>query len=186
MVVGLVFFIRASTKDRIEVMQFGSQQQAASLRQAVVKYFRLRAYRSADESARSPLEASPDEASPDEASPETITLVGMVSPSIFMAIFLSLLAAVGLACLSLIAATLFPAWGGWLLWMVAASPLAGVFYWQKSSRPETITLKIEPEASQGCLSKLTIRGHRDEIAELQNAFSQPELKAWAQLKKWAS
>lgn len=181
MVVGLVFFIRASTKDRIEVMQFGSQQQAASLRQAVVKYFRLRAYRSADESDRALLEAIAD-----EADPETITLVGMVSPSIFMAIFLSLLAAAGFACLSLITATLFPAWGGRLVWLVAASPLAGVFYWQKSSRPETITLKIEPEASQDCLSKLTIRGHRDEIAELQSAFAEPELKAWAQLKKWAS
>ncbi|CAN5699728.1 cofactor assembly of complex C subunit B [soil metagenome] len=191
MVIGLVFFIRASTKDRIEVMQFGSQQSPEALQQAVIKYFRLRAYQpvaesadasSSGETAKDPTATDPTATDPATSNPTT--LVGMVSPSIFMAIFLSLLAAVGFACLSLIAATLFPSWGGRLIGLVAASPLAGVFYWRKSSRPEVVTLKVEPEASQGCLSKLTVKGHRDEIAELQSAFTRPELNAWAGLKKW--
>ncbi len=186
MVIGLGFFIRASTKDRVEVMQFGSQQSPEALQQAVIKYFRLRAYQPMAESADASIsgETAKDLTATDPATSNPTTLVGMVSPSIFMAIFLSLLAAVGFACLSLIAATLFPSWGGRLIGLVAASPLAGVFYWRKSSRPEVVTLKVEPEASQGCLSKLTVKGHRDEIAELQSAFTRPELNAWAGLKKW--
>ena len=181
MAIGLGFFIRASTKDRIEVMQFSSQQTVEPLQQAVTKYFYSRAFRLAD------LEKTEGIRAGSELTPVT-TLVGMVSPSVFMAVFLSTLAAVGFGCLTLIMATLFPGWGGWLLGLVAISPLAGVFYWKKSSRPETVVFKVEPLAaetsSSGRSSILTVRGHRDEIADLQNTFTQPELRAWAGLKKW--
>jgi hypothetical protein len=195
MVIGLGFFIRASTKDRIETAQFGSLQTAEALQQAMVKYFYSRAYRLPELST--PLtETSLAEASPPKTDihrlGEPITLVGMVSSSLFLAIFLSLLAAIGFVCLALIMATLFPPVGNWLLALTLASPLAGRFYWQKSSRPETLVFKVEPlgaksdEASQaeGLLSKLTMKGHRDEIAEFQSAFTQAELKDWAGLKKW--
>ena len=191
MVIGLVFFIRASTKDRIEVAQFSSPQPAESLEQAVMKYFYTRAYQ-------------PDEAAkgqPDETPGPTILngtkLVGMVSPSVFMAVFLSGLAAVGFGCLSLILATLFPAWGGWLVGLVALSPLAGVFYWKKSSRPEAVVLKVEAIAAPSAdpsntdsshpsnwKSKLTVKGHRDELADLETAFAQPDVRAWAKLERW--
>lgn len=208
MVIGLGFFIRASTKDRIETQQFGSLQTAEALQQAVVKYFYSRAYRLLDSSAQSgeadlsgfsensAESLGGDHAIADFSQPvsQPITLVGMVSPSLFLAIFLSLLAAVGFACLALIVATLFPSWGGLLLGLTLASPLAGRFYWQKSSRPETVVLKVESlkvksskgelKAAQGFLSKLTVKGHRDEIADLQSAFAQADLKAWAGLKKW--
>ena len=181
MVIGLGFFIRASTKDRIEVMQFGSQQAAEPLQQAVTKYFYSRAFRLADLEKTEGLRSGPEIT-------HATTLVGMVSPSVFMAVFLSTLAAVGFGCLALIIATLFPGWGGWLLGLVAVSPLAGIFYWKKSSRPETVVFKVEPLAaggsSAGLSSILTVKGHRDEIADLQNTFTQPELKAWAGLKKW--
>ena len=189
MVIGLVFFIRASTKDRIEVVQFGSVQEADALRQVVTKYFYSRTYQPSEDLAESLAEPTP---SPSKKSGPTITngttLIGMVSPSLFLAVFLSGLAAVGFACLSLVVATLFPAWGGWLLALVAASPLAGVFYWKKSSRPEKIVLRVdslqeEGQRADGWMSKLTVKGHRDELADLENAFSQPELKDWAGLKK---
>lgn len=188
MVIGLGFFIRASTKDRIEVMQFGSKQTADALQQAIIKYFYSRAYK--------PLEAGSNETPPPskKAGPTIIngmTLVGMVSPSLFMAIFLSTLAGVGFACLGLIMATLFPAWGSAVLALVLASPLAGVFYWKKSSRPETIVLRVDDSTGTGAnaetvLSKLTIKGHRDELAELRAAFAEPELQAWAGLRVWES
>ena len=191
MVIGLVFFIRASTKDRIEVAQFGSVQEADALRQAVIKYFYSRAYQPSDDVSKTAPSKKPG--------PTIIngtTLVGMVSPSLFLAVFLSGLAAVGFACLSLVVATLFPSWGGWLLALVAASPLAGVFYWKKSSRPETIVLRVdslqqegqeagqaEDQRAEEWRSKLTVKGHRDELADLENAFSQQELRAWAGLNK---
>lgn len=187
MVIGLVFFIRASTKDRIEVVQFSSRQAPEPLKQAVVKYFYTRAYQ-LDKAAAD---------QPDETPGPTIIngtkLVGIVSPSVFMAVFLSGLAAVGFICLSLILATLYPSWGGWLVGLVALSPLAGVFYWKKSSRPEAVVMKVEAlaeraadEASQrgsALQSKLTVKGHRDELADLELAFAQPEVKDWAGLEK---
>lgn len=191
MVIGLVFFIRASTKDRIEVVQFSSVQEADALRQAVTKYFYSRTYQPSDQPSDDL--AEPIASASKKSGPTIIngtTLVGMVSPSLFLAVFLSGLAAVGFACLSLVVATLFPTWGGWLLALVAASPLAGVFYWKKSSRPEKIVLRVDSlqEADQranGWISKLTVKGHRDELADLENAFSQPELKDWARLEKIA-
>ena len=195
MVIGLVFFIRASTKDRIEVVQFGSVQEADALRQAVTQYFYSRTYQPSDEPSGNPAEPLTEiAASPSKKSGPIIlngtTLVGTVSPSLFLAVFLSGLAAVGFACLSLVVATLFPTWGGWLLALVAASPLAGVFYWKKSSRPEKIVLRVDSlqeadQAGNGWLSKLTVKGHRDELADLEIAFSQPEIKDWAQLEKIA-
>lgn len=184
MVIGLVFFIRASTKDRIEVAQFASLQSAESLEQAVMKYFYTRAYQPDDTAT----------GQPDETPGPTIIngtkLIGLVSPSMFMAVFLSGLAAVGFACLSLILATLFPEWGGWLVGLVALSPLAGVFYWKKSSRPEAIVLRVEAFTSGADSqsdtirrSTLTVKGHRDELADLETAFAQPDVRAWAGLER---
>lgn len=169
MVIGLVFFIRASTKDRIEVAQFGSAQAAEPLERAVMGYFKDRAYRQIEPSSAADSKKQPVVAAlTNEAA---ITVAGLVSPSWFLAVFLSTLAAVGFACLALIIVTLFPGWGWLMFGLVAASPLAGVFYWRKSSRPEKVTFRVEPEESESFASKLTVRGHRDEIAELRKALS---------------
>ena len=170
MVIGLVFFIRASTKDRIEVMQFGSTQSVEPLQRDVMSYFQGRAYQQVETSNTSSEDGSP-----------VITVAGMVSPSVFMATFLSTLAAVGFACLALVMTTLFPAWGQLLFVLVLLSPLAGLFYWRKSSRPEQVSFKVESSGlSQGDLvSKLVVKGHRDELAALKNALSLV-LSAWPQ------
>ncbi|MEL6352289.1 MAG: cofactor assembly of complex C subunit B [Cyanobacteria bacterium J06627_28] len=181
MVIGLVFFIRASTKDRIETMQFESTEAAEPLRKAVMQYFQSRAYRQVVDSDK-PAKAIPeagttnDSKSSAAAEEDIVTVSGQVSPSVFMAGFLSLLAAVGLACLALILVMLSPGLGAGLFGLVAISPLAGVFYWRKSSRPETVIFKVEPSAvDPSFAATLTVKGHRDEIAELKNAFS-PVLK----------
>ena len=171
MVIGLGFFIRASTKDRIEMMRFGAKQPADALEPALMRYFRSRAFRLASEAEGLTPTIKAE-------TPEAKTLVGMVSPSVFLAVFLTLLAAVGFACFGLIMATLFPAWGKFLLGLIALSPLAGVFYWRKSSRPETVVFRVDSEAGQGFLSKLTIKGHRDEIADLQSAFAEAGMRKW--------
>ena len=165
MVIGLGFFIRASTKDRIETMEFGSSQPAEPLTQDVLNYFQTRAYRQI-------VADSTD----GQANNEKITVAGMVSPSVFMAVFLTTLAAIGFACLALILATLFPGVGAIFFGLILVSPFAGVFYWRKSSRPEKVVFTVEPQTGE-MVSKLTVQGHRDELAELKNTFS-PVLKAW--------
>lgn len=167
MVIGLVFFIRASTKDRIEVAQFGSMEGTEPLQQNVMTYFQSRAYRPIQREAAA---TEPDTA---EGAPAAVTVAGFVSPSLFMAVFLSGLAGLGLACLALILMTLFSSLGSGIFALVAIAPLAGIFYWRKSSRPEAVTFRVDPASTPDSdfVSTLTVQGHRDEIAELQNAFA---------------
>lgn len=174
MVIGLVFFIRASTKDRIEVAQFGSVRPAEPLQQDVMTYFQGRSYRPIQrEVAATESVSAAESAEGTKGAPAAVTVAGFVSPSIFMAVFLSGLAGVGLACLALILMTLFSSLGGGIFVLVAIAPLAGIFYWRKSSRPEAVTFKVAPTSipDSEFVSTLTVQGHRDEIAELQNAFS---------------
>lgn len=83
LLVGLFFFIRASIKDRIEVLQIRSDQPQESVLDQLQQYFTDRAYRVAAV----------------DASQQTIRWEGQVRPSWFLAIFLSGLAAVGSSCL---------------------------------------------------------------------------------------
>lgn len=153
--VGLAFFIRASTKDRIEVSQLLAEQQGEPLLERLQQYFVGRAYR---------LTAV-------DAAENKVIYEGMVRPSWFLAIFLSLLAAVGILCLTLVLGMVFPNLAGWLPVLVLLAPLAGLFYWRKSARPEQVALQVEflqGEATPRSL--VTVTGHRDEVAELRQAL----------------
>jgi len=156
--IGLLFFIRASTKDRIEVATLVSDRPEADLLEAIQHYFTQRAYRIAAV----------------DAAQNQVTYEGLVRASLFLAIFLSTLAAVGLLCLSLVLSMLFPKLSSLFLGLVLLAPLAGAFYWKKSTRPEQVSLKITepgPDANleiRGPL--LVVTGHRDELAEFQQAL----------------
>ncbi|RMF27779.1 MAG: cofactor assembly of complex C subunit B, partial [Cyanobacteria bacterium J083] len=101
--------------------------------------------------------------------PNVLSFAGLVRPSFFLAIFLSLLAAIGLLSLSLVLALLYPAGGKLFLLLVLLAPLAGWFYWQKAERIEEIKLKIEalPLNEAESLTQVTIVAHRDEIIQLE-------------------
>jgi Cofactor assembly of complex C subunit B len=152
LLVGLFFFIRASTKDRTERAQLVSEQDEATLMNQLKEYFRLRSYRviSVDKEKNQ------------------VTFEGFVRPSWFLAVFLTFLAAVGLACLSLVLSQLFSSQNQLLLTLVLLSPLSGLFYWQKAGRLEKVSLKLEPiQSEQHSSSRITVIAHRDELAELQ-------------------
>lgn len=153
--VGLFFFIRASTKDRIETVQLVSEQDEAALMFQLKEYFRSRSYRVA---------------AVDQEQNE-VTFEGNVSPSWFLAIFLTLLAAIGIVCLSLVVYLLFPNLSTFVLAMVLLSPLSGLFYWKKSGRLEKVSLKVETtQSEQTSSSKITVVAHRDELGELQRTL----------------
>jgi hypothetical protein len=153
--VGLFFFIRASTKDRIEKAQLVSEQDEAALMTQLKEYFRSRSYRviSVDKDKNQ------------------VSFEGFVRPSWFLAVFLTFLAAVGLTCLSLVLSQLFSSQSPYLLALVLLSPLSGIFYWQKAGRLEKVSLKMEAmQNEQLSSSKITVIAHRDELAELQRAL----------------
>ncbi|MFN6465377.1 MAG: cofactor assembly of complex C subunit B [Nostoc sp. DedVER02] len=153
--VGLFFFIRASTKDRIQTVQLVSQQDEAALMSQLKEYFRSRSYRVAEV----------------DREQNKVTFEGNVRPSWFLAIFLTLLAATGIVCLSLVVYLLFPNLSPLVLAMVLLSPLSGLFYWKKSGRLEKVSLKVETtQSEQTSSSKVTVVAHRDELSELQKTL----------------
>ncbi|HEY9906459.1 MAG TPA: cofactor assembly of complex C subunit B [Thermosynechococcaceae cyanobacterium] len=154
MLVGLIFFIRASVKDRIQVLRLSSAQPEEVTLQSLQEHFADRAYWVAA--------VDPGQ--------KQIALEGNVRPSLALAIFLSGLAAIGMLCLSLVLSMLLPQLGLALLGLVLLSPIAGIFYWRRAGRAETVLIQVEPEESPSAQSTIRVTAHRDELAELQRAF----------------
>jgi ABC-type transport system involved in cytochrome bd biosynthesis fused ATPase/permease subunit len=155
--VGLFFFIKASTKDRLEVAMLTAKEPEITLVEKLQKYFTERSYRIAAVNAET----------------NQVTFEGFVRPSLFLALFLTALAAVGALCLSLVLAIAFPAWGKAALALALISPLAGLFYWKNAGRREQVLLKVEPLAQANALEQqlITVTAHRDELAALKSALA---------------
>lgn len=153
--VGLFFFIRASTKERIERIELVSREDEAALMPQLQEYFQSRSYRV----------IAVDQAE------NQVTFAGFVRPSRFLAIFLTILAFTGLVCLSLVLSILFPSLSYFFPALVIISPLSGVFYWKKSARLEKVLLKMDTNQNESpSLSRITVTAHRDELTELQKAI----------------
>lgn len=151
--IGLVFFIRASAKDRTEQVKLVSEQPEAALMAQLQQYFAQRSYQVIKLDKES----------------NSVTFEGMVRPSVFLAILLTLLAGAGILSLALVLSLLFPNYGKFFLFLTLLAPGAGVFYWKKSTRKEQVSLKLQPTTSDRNLA-ITVTAHRDEIAALQQAI----------------
>lgn len=160
MMTGLVFFIRASVKDRTEELEFISEEAEVSLLEKLEKHFKGRSYRVAAV----------------DSEKHQVKFEGFVSPSWFMAIFLSFLASIGTLCLALVLSILFPDVGNLFLSLLLLAPLAGVFYWQKAGRLEQVLLTIEsknqPENDR-LQHQVRVTAHRDELIVLREALHLP-------------
>ena len=154
--VGLFFFIRASVKDRTQQVRLITEEPEESLLKLLQQYFDQRAYRVLAVDAAS----------------NQVTFQGFVRPSWGLAIFLTVLAALGILCLSLVLSLLYPRLTSVFLGLVLLSPAAGVFYWKKAGRIEQVSLQVEaiPKEDANTQSLITVTAHRDEIQELQQAL----------------
>lgn len=154
--VGLFFFIRASVKDRTQKVQLIAQEPESSLLEELQNYFDQRSYRVA------------------AVDPTTgqVTFQGFVRPSWFLAIFLTILAACGILCLSLVLCVLYPKLTPVFLGLILLAPVAGIFYWQGAGRNEQVFLKVEPipNSPKSTQSLVTVIGHRDELTQLQKTL----------------
>lgn len=155
MLVGLFFFIRASVKERRQEVKLVSEQAEASLLVQLQQYLQERSYKVAKV----------------DQEHNSVTFEGIVRPSVFLAIFLTLLAAVGMLCLALVMSLLLPNLSVMFFWLVLLSPAAGFFYWKRAGRKEQVSLKMEATKSSSQLqSQITVVAHRDELLELQRAL----------------
>lgn len=154
--VGLFFFIKASVKDRTERVKLTADRAEETLLAQLQQYFSQRAYR----------------VTAIDATQHQVTFEGVVRASWFLAIFLTILSAVGLLCLALVLSMLLPQGGELFLGFVLLSPLAGLFYWKKAERSEQVSLKLEALASSGTTAQslITVTAHRDELIALQRAL----------------
>lgn len=153
--IGLVFFIRASVKARIQQLQLIAPVPETDLLNQLQTHFQNRAYRIA--------QVTPQE--------NQITFEGFVQPSWVLAILLTLLAMAGSLCMGLTLSFLFPEYGSSFFWLALISPLAGIFYWQKAGRSEQISLKLNLSEVPEQPSRITITAHRDELTEIKKVFA---------------
>jgi hypothetical protein len=156
MMIGLPFFIRASIKDRTEQIQLPTSESEEVFLPKLQQYFASRAYRVVD------LDKDKNQ----------VTFEGFVQPSLFLAIFLTLIAALGLFCLILLLCFFYPANSNFFWLLLLFAPIAGIFYWQKAGRLEKVLLSVEPNmglSEDKNVIKLT--GHRDELKQLKRSLS---------------
>ncbi|MBD2177674.1 cofactor assembly of complex C subunit B [Pseudanabaena sp. FACHB-1998] len=152
---GLISFLRGSIKDRtIDACFAVGNFTDDRLLMQVRDHFLQRAYKV--------IELDPER--------DVAILLGQVKPSIFLAIFLTFLAAIGLICLGLVLGILIPDLDNIWLWLTFMSPLAGVFYWRGIAREQKVSLQLLPDA------KLKVRAHKDEITELQRSLNLEKLE----------
>ncbi|MBF2066122.1 MAG: cofactor assembly of complex C subunit B [Calothrix sp. C42_A2020_038] len=155
LLVGQLFFIRASTKDRTETAQLVSKQEEAILLPQLKEYFQGRSYRVAA--------VDPEQ--------NQVIFEGFVRPSLFLAVFLTFLSAIGTLCLALVLSQIFPNLSTIYFGLLLLSPLSGLFYWRKAGRLEKVSLRVEPTSSNETFpSRITVVAHRDELIELQQAL----------------
>jgi hypothetical protein len=148
--IGLVFFLRAASKDRTTVVEVHSPRPPVEVLEGLSQWLLQRGWRTDS----------------GDAERRVLRFQGTVAASANLALLLSLLAAVGAACLGLVLRQLLPVLGSWPLLLVAAGPLAGVVYRRRANRQEQVELRlISGDEASG--SSLQLRAHRDELIALE-------------------
>jgi hypothetical protein len=153
LLVGLIFFLKSSVKDRTTEMLFKHPQfqenngQEDQILQQVRTYLTARAF----------------QVTKVDRDRQTVTLSGRVAPSISLMILLMLMAAIGFGCLSLVLGILLPEYDRWFWLSLLSVPGVGIFYWRGADRVEQVSFGWRSD-------KLWIRAHKDEITTLQQAL----------------
>ncbi len=144
LLVGLVFFVRGAVKDRPTYLEIGDPNLTPTIRDYLLGLgYRVK-------------EVDPDR--------DSVTLEGKIKGSLGLAIFLTVLAAIGLLCLSLVLSFLLPEWGRAVYLLVGGAPLAGWFYWRGAQKIEEVKVSAQTD-------RLLVQGHRDTLTQLQAHLS---------------
>jgi hypothetical protein len=154
--IGLVFFIRASVKERTERFEIVIDSSLELILERLQEYFEGRAYQVI------------------ERDRHRLVFEGFVRPSLFLAIFLTMLAAIALFCLALVLSVLYPNLGNYSFFSILLSFLTTRFYWQKAGRLERVIAQASvSENSQGSSPQtlLKVTAHKDELNQLKQSLS---------------
>ena len=150
MTIGLVFFLRAASKDRTTVVDVQSPRPALEVLDGLSQWLRQRGWQAED--------GDPER--------RLLRFRGQVGASGTLALLLSLLGTVGAACLGLVLRQLLPSLGWWPLLLALIGPLAGLVYRRRAARQELVELRLISD-DDAPLSQLRLRAHRDELIALE-------------------
>jgi hypothetical protein len=150
MSVGLVFFLRAASKDRTTVVEVHSPRPPLDVLEGLSQWLQERGWQA---------EAGDPER-------RLLRFRGTVASSLPLALLLTLLGGVGGACLGLVLRQLLTSLGWWPLLLTLLGPLAGWIYRRRAARQEEVELRlISDDGAPG--SSLRLRAHRDELIALE-------------------
>ena len=153
--IGLVFFLRAASKDRTTVVDIQSPLRPLEVMKGISFWLEKRGWKKNGGNLEEKL----------------LIFSGNVASSTFLTIFLSCLGGVGSACLGLVLIQVYPALSWWPLLLAAiGAPLTGLIYRKKSKREEFLEIKLlSSDVSNKCI--LRIKAHRDELIAIQFELS---------------
>ncbi len=167
--IGLVFFLRAASKDRTTVIDVSSPLPPIEILEGLTFWLEQRGWRRDG----------------GDADRKVLRFYGSVSSSTGLAILLSILGGLGASCLGLVLHQLFPLLGYWpLLLAILGAPFAALVYRKRSNRVEYLELRLM-SSGEALNSLLRIRAHRDELISMELDLSK-KLKLTSDGKLFAS
>ena len=148
--IGLVFFLRAASKDRTTVVDVHSPRPPLEVLDGLTRWLEQRGW----------------EREGGDADRQVLRFRGQVAASRPLAVLLSLLAAIGAGSFGLVLGQLAPQLHQWPLLLIGLGPLAGVIYSRRAARSEALELRLLSDDSQTG-SALRLRAHRDELIAIE-------------------
>ena len=154
--IGLVFFLRAASKDRTTVVEVRSPRPPVEVLEGLDTWLKQRGWNQQGGDADRCL----------------LEYRGQVDSSVGLAVLLSALGTVGAGSLGLVVRQMNPSLNWWPLLLAAFGPVAGLIYTRRARRVEEIQIRlIEDDGAEG--STLRLRAHRDELIALELALADP-------------
>jgi hypothetical protein len=148
--IGLVFFLRAASKDRTTVVDVHSPKAALEVLSGLSEWLEHRGWsRNGGDAER-----------------QVLRFQGAVASSRPLAVLLSVLAAIGGTCFGLVLRQLAPQLSWWPLLMILLGPVAGFVYSRRAARTEALELQLLQELENDGVT-VRLRAHRDELIAIE-------------------
>ena len=159
--IGLIFFLKASSKDRTTIIDISSTKKPVEVLNEVCNWLKLRGWHQISVNSENKI----------------LTFKGQVVSSKSLAIFLSILGGLGSCSLGLVLVQIYPILNWWpILLGLIGGPISGFVYFKNSHREEIFEFKLINE-NEIKFTKLRLSAHRDELIAFES-----ELKDKLELK----
>ncbi len=155
--IGLVFFLRAASKDRTTVVDVASPRPPLEVLEGLSAWLVQRGW-------------APQGGDADR---QVLRFQGRVAASPPLSVLLSFLGSIGAGSLGLVIRELEPSLGWWPLLLALLGPLAGVIYRKRADRIEAVEIRLMNEVDQTQGSTIRLRAHRDELIALELELAGP-------------